>query len=186
MSVKHAGKFLLLSVLIVANIDFAFTQGVNLCPPAESKKATKYLDEAKAAKKSKKDYKEIKELLENAIEEDTAFAEPWLMLGDVAYSKKDYVTMKKAYARLIALCPDADAIAYYRMGTYLFETKKYQEAVPYLKSFLEFAVADETKNTYAETLLFRAKMIANPVPFNPVLLKGVSTADPVPGHHITR
>ncbi len=153
-------------------------QGITLCPPTESKKAIKYLESAKSAKKSKDGYSEIKELLLRSTEEDSAFAEPWLMLGNEAYSKKDYVTMKRAYSKLIELCPDADAIAYYRMGTYLFETKKYAESVPLLKTFLEFAIVDEVKNKYAETLVFRAKMIANPVPFNPVLLTGISTADP--------
>jgi len=178
MSFKYFRYLSVLAIFTVLNCPPAFAQGIALCPPTASKKAKKYMDEARDAKKSKEDYKDIKELLENAIEEDTAFAEPWLMLGDLAFSKKDYVTMKKAYFRLIELCPDADAIAYYRLGTYLFETKKYPESVPLLKSFLEFAIADETKNKYAETLLFRAKLIANPVPFNPVVLKGVSTADP--------
>src|SRR5688572_3267616 len=152
-------------------------QDIKLCPPSLSKKATKYLDEARAAKKAKKEYKEVKELLILATEEDTAFAEPWLVLGDAAHVKNDFVTMKNAYTRLIQLCPDADANAYYKLGTYLFESKKYVEAATYLKSYLQFATTDESKNKNAELLLYRAKLIANPVPFNPVLVKGVSTPD---------
>ena len=83
----------------------------------------KLFDEAKAAKKSKEEYKDIKELLLEAAEEDTSYVEPWLLLGDMAYAKKDYVTMKQAYKRLIELCPDADANAHYRLGTYFYETK---------------------------------------------------------------
>ena len=75
------------------------------------------------SKKSKEEYASIKEILQNSIEEDSSFTEPWLMLGDMSFSKKDYVTMKKSYARVIELCPDADANAHYRLGTYLFETK---------------------------------------------------------------
>lgn len=165
--------------IIFQTITFsALSQGIALCPPSESKKAVKLLDEARDAKKSKEEYARIKEILKESIEEDTSFVEPWLMLGDMAFSKKDYVTMKKSYARVIELCPDADANAHYRLGTYLFETKKYKEAEPYLKSYLQFATTDETKNKYAETLLFRSKMIANPVPFNPTIVKGISTADP--------
>ncbi len=160
------------------NLNLTKGQGIALCPPSTSKKANKLFDEAKSARKSKKDFKEIKELLLKSTEEDTAFAEPWLMLGDVAFGKKDYPTMKRAYSRLIELCPDADANAHYRLGTYLYDTKKYPEATIYLKSYLEFATTDEPKNKEAETLLLRAKMIANPVPYNPTLLKGVSTVDP--------
>src|SRR6187455_2841395 len=90
-------------------------QGIALCPPSTSKKALKLFAEAKAAKKSKEDYKTIKEILIETTEEDTAYAEPWLMLGDMAFAKKDYVTMKQAYIRLIAICPDADANAHYRL-----------------------------------------------------------------------
>ncbi len=153
-------------------------QGVKLCPSSNSKKAIKLFEEAKDAKKSKADYKSVKDLLNNSTEEDTAFAEPWLMLGDLAYAKKDWITMKKAYTRLFELCPDADAVAYYRLGVYLFDAKKYEEAVPPLKTFLQFAIDDETKNKETETLLFRAGMIANPVPFKPEIVKGISTADP--------
>lgn len=169
-------KILVLLFILIPGIGTA--QISNLCKVSDSKKAIKKLEDAKDARKSKKDYKVIKELCEEAAEEDTSFAEPWLVLGDVAFQKKDYPTMKKAYARLIEICPDADAKVYYRMGTYLYDTKKYTEATNYLKSYLEFATTDESKNKEVEVLLFRAKMIANPVPFNPELVKGVSSADP--------
>ena len=169
-------KILVLLFILIPGIGTA--QISNLCKVSDSKKAIKKLEDAKDARKSKKDYKVIKELCEEAAEEDTSFAEPWLVLGDVAFQKKDYPTMKKAYARLIEICPDADAKVYYRMGTYLYDTKKYPDATNYLKSYLEFATTDESKNKEVEVLLFRAKMIANPVPFNPELVKGVSSADP--------
>ena len=177
ISKKHL-YFLAISILLIYNCTPALSQGIALCPTSTSKKAVKLFEEAKSAKKAKKDYQEIKELCMDAAEEDTAYAEPWLLLGDAAYGKKDFPTMKKAYSRLIELCADADAVAHYRLGTYLYDTKKYEEATKYLKSFLEFATTDEPKNKEAETLLFRAKMIANPVPFNPQIVKGVSTADP--------
>jgi outer membrane protein OmpA-like peptidoglycan-associated protein/Tol biopolymer transport system component len=169
-------KILVLLFILIPGI--GTSQISNLCKVSDSKKAIKKLEDAKDARKSKKDYKVIKELCEEAAEEDTSFAEPWLVLGDVAFQKKDYPTMKKAYARLIEICPDADAKVYYRMGTYLYDTKKYTDATNYLKSYLEFATTDESKNKEVEVLLFRAKMIANPVPFNPELVKGVSSADP--------
>lgn len=178
MSTKINFCFILILLFVAGEINHSFAQGIALCPPSSSKKAVKFFEEAKAAKKSKKDYKEVKELALKATEEDTAYAEPWLLLGDAAFGKKDFPTMKKSYSRLIELCPDADANAFYRLGTYLYDTKKYEEASKYLKSYLEFATTDESKNKDAETLLFRAKMIADPVPFNPQIVKGVSTADP--------
>jgi len=106
-------KLLVLTFIILCGINPCISsQDINLCQPSLSKKAIKYLEEARAAKKAKKDYKEIKELLILATEEDTAFAEPWLVLGDLANVKNDFVTMKNAYSRLIQLCPDANANAH--------------------------------------------------------------------------
>jgi outer membrane protein OmpA-like peptidoglycan-associated protein len=157
---------------------FLFGQGIHLCPKTESKKAARYLNEAKDLLRSRKDYDQARDLLLKAAREDTSFAEPWLLLGDAANRKGDWKTMRQAYTRLIELCPDADAQAYYRLGTYLFEVKDYEKSTSYLKTFLEFGSADERQNKLAETYLFRARMIANPVPFDPQPVKGISTADP--------
>jgi len=156
----------------------AFAQQIALCPASESKKAVKYTREASEAIKAKKNYEQVKEILEKAVNEDTAYAEPWLLFGDFAYKKKDWPSMKKAYTRLIELCPDADADAHYRLGKYLYDTKKYKESGIYLKSFLDFAITDEKKAKDAELMILRADMISNPVPFNPQPVKGVSTPDP--------
>jgi len=164
--------------LLLVSFSRVTGQNLKLCPPSTSKKAVKYLDEAKKARKDKKDYKEVRKILESSIKEDSTYAEAWLELGNIAYMKKDFPVMKTGYQKLIEVCPDASSEAYYRMGTYLFETKKYTEATVYLKGFLEFGTDNEKKNKEAELLLFRANLIAHPVPFNPKPVSGISTADP--------
>ncbi len=173
-------RFLILFTILMSTAlnNFVHAQGLKLCPPVTSKKAEKYFNDAKEARKDRKDIQSIKNLILKAAEEDTSWAEPWLFLGDVSRIKSDFKTMKMAYARLIELCPDADASAYYYLGTYLYDTKSYDESSRYLKGFLDFGSDKEAWNKEAETLLFRAKMIANPVPFNPQQLKGVSTHNP--------
>ena len=173
-------RFLILFTILMSTAlnNFVHAQGLKLCPPVTSKKAEKYFNDAKEARKDRKDIQSIKNLILKAAEEDTSWAEPWLFLGDASRIKSDFKTMKMAYARLIELCPDADASAYYYLGTYLYDTKSYDESSKYLKGFLDFGSDKEAWNKEAETLLFRAKMIANPVPFNPQQLKGVSTHNP--------
>jgi len=148
------------------------------CPPSTEKKATSYYEKALSAKKSHKDYETIKEYCEKAIEEDTSFAEAYRLLGDVAYNKKDYKTMKDAYSTLIELCPDASPEPHYRLGKYFYDTKKYDDAAKYLKSFLDFGNVNETLEKDASLWLTRAKLMSHPVPFNPQIVKQVSTADP--------
>jgi outer membrane protein OmpA-like peptidoglycan-associated protein/tetratricopeptide (TPR) repeat protein len=169
-------SFLIVSVLLFPSA--LIGQQVNLCPVSESKKAVKLYEEAQKMEKSRKDYQEMKQLLEESAAEDTSYAQPWLLLGNAAFVRKDFSTMKKAYTRLIQVCADADALAYYRLGTYLYETKKYPEAKKYLKSYLDFAFNDDMKNKEAELLLFRSELIEHPVQFNPLLVKDLSTIDP--------
>jgi outer membrane protein OmpA-like peptidoglycan-associated protein/tetratricopeptide (TPR) repeat protein len=149
-----------------------------LCPPSQNKKANSYYDKALSAKKSHNDYETIKEYCEKAIEEDSSFAEVYHLLGDAAYLKKDYKTMKDAYGKMIELCPDASPEPHYRLGKYLYDTKNYDGATKYLKSFLDFGNANEKLEKDASLLLFRAKLISHPVPFNPQIVKDISTADP--------
>lgn len=164
--------------LIILHSTLSVAQKPSICPPSQNKKAINYYEKAVSGKKSGKDYETIKELLEKSIEEDTAFAEPYLLLGNTAYFKKDFKTMREAYKILIELCPDAAPEPHYRLGSYFYETKKYDEAVKYLKSFLDFgSTAKEKQVKDAEIMIVRAKLMANPVPFNPQQVKGVSTAD---------
>ncbi|MFN5324971.1 MAG: OmpA family protein [Bacteroidota bacterium] len=166
-------------LLVLLAISFQIKgQDLKLCPESPSKKAVKLADEAKGMIKSKEDYSKTKETLLKCLQEDSTYAFALSMLGDLAFSKKDWPTMKDSYRTLIRVCPDADAKAHFRLGTYLYETQKIEECIPYLKSFLTFGISDERMNKTAESYVFRAKMILNPVPFNPTPVKGISTADP--------
>ncbi|MFM7768460.1 MAG: OmpA family protein [Bacteroidota bacterium] len=171
-------QFIYCISLLLALCMSASAQNMRVCAPPVSKKSSKLLDEAKGMIKSREDYAKTQKVLLDCLKEDTAFAEALLVLGDLAFMKKDWTTMKDAYKRLIVACPDGDDKAYYRLGVYLYETNKTAECITYLKSFLEFAGANEKMNVDAEQMLFRSKMKLNPVPFDPKPVKGVSTADP--------
>jgi len=117
-------------------------------------------------------------LCNEAIEADSTFAKPYLLMGDAAYRKKDFKLMAKAYKGLMNVCPDASEKAIYRLATYYFDTKKYEEAIPVYTTFLELSPSDTNAADDAEVKLFRAKAFLHPVDFKPVLVKGLSTPDP--------
>lgn len=169
-------KILFLFFVVVSLGSLA--QDNKLCPPSNEKKATNLVEEAKSVFKSKHDYDKLKELIDKAIEIDTGFAAPYIVLGDAAALKKDFKTMKEAYTHLLDICPDAGAIYHFKLADYLFETKKYEEAQKYFKSYLDFNSEDIQKNDEARQKVFRCKMYLHPVPFNPVPIHGISTADP--------
>lgn len=86
--------------------------------------------------------------------------------------------MAKAYKGLMNVCPEASEKAIYRLATYYFDTKKYEEAIPVYTTFLELSPSDTNAADDAEVKLFRAKAFLHPVDFKPVLVKGLSTPDP--------
>ena len=170
-------KFFLLSLIgIIASA--AVAQDIKLCPESEDRVAVSAYHKARSAKKSRKPYDKIKILCEKAVRIDSSFGLPWLLLGDAAWYAKDFKTTKKAYRKAIATCPDASDRMHYRLGSYLYDTKMYREAIPFLRSFLEFNSKNELRNKEAALLIVRAKLMGNPVPFDPKVVKGISTADP--------
>lgn len=171
-------KHFFISVFLIFNFSFIFSQDIKLCPKTQNKKAEKLADDAESQAKNISNYEKVKKLCEQSAEEDTGYAKPMLVLGDLAFRKKEYGVMYTSYKRMIEICADASAMAHYRCANYLYEKKDYDEAAKYFKSFLSFAIADEKLNKDAELKIFRATQFANPVPFNPQVVKGLSTPDP--------
>lgn len=171
-------KHFSLLICLIFNFSCVFSQDIKLCPKTQNKKAEKLADDAESQAKNISNYEKVKKLCEQSAEEDTGYAKPMLVLGDMAFRKKEYGVMYTSYKRMIEICADASAIAHYRCANYLYEKKDYEEAAKYFKSFLSFAIADEKLNKDAELKIFRATQFANPVPFNPQVVKGLSTPDP--------
>jgi outer membrane protein OmpA-like peptidoglycan-associated protein/type II secretory pathway pseudopilin PulG len=171
-------KGTLIFLLIFSFASGALAQNLKRCPQTTSKSSAKKADEAEKLFKNLKDYDQAVRLCNEAIEDDSLNAKPYLIMGDAAFRKKDYKTMATAYKGLLAVCPDASEKAYYRLATYYYETKKYEEAIPVYQSYLELPPSDTIAADDAEVKLFRAKAFSNPVDFKPVMIKGLSTADP--------
>lgn len=149
-----------------------------LCPQSQIKKANKYYDQALDESKGGRDYKKIQEYVAKATEADTGFAQPLKLLGDIAFRKEDFKTMRIAYERALEICPDAGAKLYYRLGNYYYGLKKLEEAKKYFKGFGEQGSVDEKMSADVELKLFRVNLMLHPVEYNPMPLKGVSTPDP--------
>ncbi len=154
------------------------------CPKSQNKKAIKYFQDASDLFKSRK-YSEALPLIVKTIDEDPEFADAYLLQGNIALKKHDDKTMEQSFNKVIELCPDLDAEPYYQLGLFYFETKKYKEAEKPLKRFLEFdppageaGKLNEDHAQKAESMLAKAKLISHPVPFDPQLVTGISTADP--------
>lgn len=167
---------LLISILALSCLE-AFPQN-KLCPPSQEKKALKYYESARDARKKQDNFKEVKEYLLKALEVDSSYADAWKLLGDAAYFNKDFSTAEHAYEKGIEVCADLGAIPYYRLGILKFNKKKYDGAIKALESFLDFSKINEEDAKDAEKTIAKARLMMNPVPFEPVPLEGVSSPDP--------
>ncbi len=156
----------------------SISQPVPICPETTSKKAEKYYKDAVTARKNKKDYDAVIKLVNKSAEEDSSYADPWLLLGDYAYIKKDFKTMSNAYVKLIERCPDGYALPYYRLGKVYYEKGELNECIKTLNEFISFDYEKEELVRDANTMMYRAQLMNNPVEFNPVKLEGVSTSNP--------
>ncbi len=169
---------LLLCSVICMYSFMTYGQRADLCPESSNKRAVKYYKSAESAKKSRKEYSEIKKIAYKAIAEDSSYALPYYLLGGVAYVKKDFKTMRDCYEELIELCPDISELIYYRLGKYYYAQGDPKPAIKHLKAFQDFDSDKESLNNEVGIMLYRAELMANPVPFEPVKVEGLNTMDP--------
>lgn len=148
------------------------------CPPSQNKKAASYYKDAQSLYLSKRDFDKARGLVQKAIDEDPEFADAYALSGFLAQKKRDYKTMGEMLRKAIELCESVDPEAYYQLGWLEYDMKKYKEAEKHLQRFLEFDKINEEHGTKANGLLVRSKLYANPVPFDPKPVPGISTADP--------
>ncbi len=170
-------RYISLGVFIALSFS-SFAQKQSLCPESSVKKSNHYLEDAKDAKKSRKPFTQIVELVNKSLVEDSANGQAYKFLAETAYAAHEGKAMSIAYIKLIELCPDATADAYYRLANYQYETKEFAEAIKNFQSFLDFNKVNEENALDANQKITRANLMMHPVPFNPIPLKNVSTGEP--------
>ena len=162
------------------------------CDEDISEKAIKLCEKGKDKKKNSKD-KRI-EYLRAAIEEEEDYAEANFVLGmevikTAMYKRSGFSTAIKYFEKTASLCPDFHSDMYYFLGAIYYGKMDYVNAEKYQDLFLKFESSDASKfskkyDSYvAETTenykrsKFEAYWILNPVPFNPQVVRDVSTND---------
>ena len=96
------------------------------CPPTQNKKASGYFKDAQALYQGKKDFEKARGLVQKAIDEDPEYAEAYLLSGYLAQKKKDFQAMSEMLKKAIELCEEVDPNAYYQLGRFEYDMKKYK------------------------------------------------------------
>ena len=183
-------------ILFIFSVTHCVAQEQSSPCGSTNKKAMQYFKDAQIAYQAR-NYEKAKPLLQKAIDEDPELSDAYLMTGFIAMKKHDDKTMGEMLEKAIELCESTDPEAYFQLGWLQYDLKKYKEAGKTLEKYLD-ATANavkpseenkgkastgkpndvEAKSRKADTMIFRAKIYANPVPYNPVAVKGISTVDP--------
>jgi outer membrane protein OmpA-like peptidoglycan-associated protein len=163
-----------------------------VCSSVENKKAIKLYEKAQDKKKYKK--QERLELLKEAIEKEPDYAEAHLQIGmelvvNCKLNNTSFQPVLPFLKKAIEICPQIHASPYYYIGFNFYEKAQYDSCIVWLEKFLQFTDEDEKKfeKEYEGQVVQAKQMIyfskkekalrSKKVPFNPVVVKGVSTVN---------
>jgi len=98
--------------------------------------------------------------------------------SEILWCKSDFFNSETEGLKVIANCPDNFPKVYYFLGEIAFNRKDYVNADLYLRRSIDLGIADphysDAMNIYEKAKVL-ADIIANPVPFNPKIVSGIST-----------
>ncbi len=98
--------------------------------------------------------------------------------SEVLWRKADFFNAETEGFKVIANCPDNFPKVYYFLGEIAFNRKDYVSADLYLKRSIDLGISDpyysDAMSIYEKAKVL-ADIIANPVPFNPKIVSGIST-----------
>ncbi len=161
------------------------------CAGSEDKKATKLYEAGMNRKNSKA---ERFAALNEAVERDADYVAAWFELADIKtkdlrYKGLPYTAAKEYLMEVYTRCPEYHSNLSYYLGRIAMEEGSYTEAVAYLEEFYQFSSDDDDKfdRKYDEFMKnakeakawaeFYMEFYENPVPFSPVKVEPVSSAD---------
>lgn len=167
----------------------SFSQEIAPCDLPDNKKAQKLFEEAMAEKKPSV----RRELLEQALELEPEHYQARYQFAyeNIKLAEKNpmgsYAFAAKNLEQVIQECPNYHPYPYYYLGNIAMGKKDYEKAVQYFNKFLKLEYANvsdypkdyEKRMEEAEQLKkdaeFYANVYKNPVPFEPVVVTGIST-----------
>ena len=98
--------------------------------------------------------------------------------SEILWRKADFFNAETEGLKVIANCPDNFPKVYYFLGEIAFNRKDYVNADLYLRRSIDLGISDpyysDAMSIYEKAKVL-ADIIANPVPFNPKIVSGIST-----------
>ncbi|MEM7162944.1 MAG: hypothetical protein AAF487_10965, partial [Bacteroidota bacterium] len=178
-------------ILLLFFISFPFLFIAQECNDARNKKVEKLLEQANNRKKY--ELRERYNFLRDAIEEEENCLECHYRLAMLSYRRAksnanvSFSNAEKHFREVDIRCPEFHSDIPYHLGMIAYAKEEYKKALNYFNYFLKFPDDDPDRmskkydDQYDQVkaglkdITFYAEMFENEVPFNPVLVKGVSS-----------
>ncbi|MCX6252107.1 MAG: OmpA family protein [Bacteroidetes bacterium] len=168
--------------IIISTLPVVFSQ--NPCENPRNKKIEKLYDEGTSAYK-RGNFIEAGRIMKMVINAEPGFIDAYFVLGLSNFRKtnSNFKEAEKNFLKVLELCPGYDIHTYYYMGEICYGTERFDSTVMYLSEFLknEEKMKSDKDYTRASEILkysrFYLDMIHHPVPFEPKVVSGVSSAE---------
>ncbi len=186
-SIKKIILFLIFSIVVFPGVAQDDKEEDD-CGKTENKKARKLYEQGTDRKNKKEErlafLKQALELDPDYVDANFAYAEE--RIKTLILDRQPFKPAEPYYLKVIEACPKYHSNPYYYLGFSYYEEEKWEEAVKYLKMFLDFKEDDEKKyHKSYDNLRYEAKQMMkyaklytdlfNPVPFDPNPVNGVCT-----------
>lgn len=183
MLFKHIAHILIVLVIVFALSSVGHAQNSKgNCKTITNKKAVKFFDDA-VLKYRVYLYGHAVTLLKEAVKLEPDYYEAYFLLGLIYFDQK-YLNLKSAkeyFLKTKDICNEYDVYVYYYLADIYFEEGDFLKAYENYSFFLEDVdkIRKDEDFQRASYLLeysrFLHQQYANPVPFKPVFVKGIST-----------
>ncbi|MEI6885781.1 MAG: OmpA family protein [Bacteroidota bacterium] len=122
-------------------------------------------------------------LLKEVLKDEPGCTDAAYLMGlaNIKKATPNYKDAEKWFMQVLSSCPSYDVYLYFYLGQIAYGAERYGDAAKYLEVFLkdvEKIKSDEDYNKATELLKyakFTAEAVANPVPFDPRVVEGIST-----------
>ncbi|MEL6721444.1 MAG: hypothetical protein AAFP82_22285, partial [Bacteroidota bacterium] len=161
-------KIIFLAISFIS-IHCAFSQSYTTTKNASTKQQKKF----KEAKSNafNRNYTDALKINEKLLDNDPTFIDAWILKGEILYDKNELEAAKIAFRHALELDENYSLSIYYMLGAAEMNLENYEVAAKYYEVYIASKPRDQRRveraKKYIPELLFRAKLVANPVPFNP-------------------
>ena len=152
----------------------------NECEQSVSSTAKKQYKKAEDAARNWQ-YAKAYIYLEKALEEKSDYAKAFFLYGQLKMEEEEFEHAQELLIKGVSICPLYSEEMYWLIASMAFESGNYDKAAQYYETYLRFFGLSEEKKALAQErwdeARFLIEMYANPVPYNPQPVSGISTKD---------